>query len=78
MRGTDPHQAREMKLRIIHWAPTDGVPVRVMRPDGVDSGIGEAGIKDDLDKVVQFERFGFVRIDSVAEGGIVAYFAHHR
>jgi glutamyl-tRNA synthetase len=74
--GTDPQQAREMKLRIIHWAPTDGVPVRVMRPDGVDSGIGEAGIKDDLGKVVQFERYGFVRIDSVADGGVVAYFAH--
>ncbi|MGB3944055.1 MAG: glutamate--tRNA ligase, partial [Methanothrix sp.] len=25
--GTDPHQAKEMKLRIIHWAPPDGVPV---------------------------------------------------
>jgi glutamyl-tRNA synthetase len=74
--GTDPHQAKVMKLRIIHWAPTDGVPVRVMRPDGIDSGIGEAGIRDDLGKVVQFERYGFVRIDSVAEGGIVAYFAH--
>jgi glutamyl-tRNA synthetase len=74
--GTDPHQAREMKLRIIHWAPTDGVFVRVMRPDGVDSGIGEAGIKDDLGQVVQFERYGFVRIDSVAEGEVVAYFAH--
>ncbi|MDD5768474.1 MAG: glutamate--tRNA ligase [Methanothrix sp.] len=74
--GTDPHQAREKKLRIIHWAPTDGVPVRVMRPDGVDSGIGELGVRDDLDQVVQFERYGFVRIDSVAEDEVVAYFAH--
>ncbi len=74
--GTDPHQAREMKLRIIHWTPTDGVPVGVMRPDGVDSGIGEAGIKEDLGKVVQFERYGFVRIDSAEEGEVVAYFAH--
>jgi len=74
--GTDPSQAREMKLRIIHWAPTDGVPVRVMRPDGVDSGIGEAGIRDDQDQVVQFERYGFVRIDSVAEDEVAAYFAH--
>ncbi|HPE62714.1 MAG TPA: glutamate--tRNA ligase [Methanothrix sp.] len=74
--GTDPQQAREMKLRIIHWAPTGGVPVRVMRPDGVDAGIGELGIKDDLDKVVQFERYGFVRIDSVADDEVIAYFAH--
>lgn len=74
--GTDPHQAKKMKLRIIHWAPEDGVPVRVMRPDGVDSGIGEAGIKDDIGKVVQFERYGFVRIDSASDDEVVAYFAH--
>ncbi len=74
--GTEPHQAKKMKLRIIHWAPTDGIAVRVMRPDGVDSGIGEVGIKDDLGKVVQFERYGFVRIDSVAEDEVAAYFAH--
>ena len=74
--GTDPHQAKEMRLRIIHWAPPGGVPVRVMRPDGVDSGIGEVGIGEDLDRIVQFERYGFVRIDSVSEDGVVAYFAH--
>jgi glutamyl-tRNA synthetase len=74
--GTDPHQAKEMKLRIIHWAPPDGVPVRVMRPDGVDSGIGEVGIREDLDRIVQFERYGFVRIDYVSQDGVVAYFAH--
>ncbi|HPJ30426.1 MAG TPA: glutamate--tRNA ligase [Methanothrix sp.] len=75
--GTDPQQAREMKLRIIHWAPPDGVPVRVMRPDGVDSGIGELGIREDLGQVVQFERYGFVRIDSMADDDeVVAYFAH--
>ena len=74
--GADPHQAKEMRLRIIHWAPPDGVPVRVMRPDGVDSGIGEVGIREDLDRIVQFERYGFVRIDSVSEDEVVAYFAH--
>ncbi len=29
-----------------------------------------------LDRVVQFERFGFVRIDSVSGDGVVAYFTH--
>ncbi len=77
--GADPGQAKEMKLRIIHWAPCDGVSVRVLRSSGVDLGIGESGIKDDLGKVVQFERYGFVKIDSVGDsedGPIVAYFAH--
>ena len=75
--GEDPEQAKLMKLRIIHWAPRDGVSVKVMRPEGADSGIGEAGIVDDLGQVVQFERYGFVRIDSVdANGEVLAYFAH--
>jgi glutamyl-tRNA synthetase len=38
--------------------------------------MGERGIEKELDKVVQFERFGFVRIDSVGGDGVVAYFTH--
>ena len=63
------------RTKIIHWAPLDGLPVKVMKPDGVDEGIGEAGIAEELDKVVQFERYGFVRINCLGEP-IVAYFAH--
>jgi glutamyl-tRNA synthetase len=71
----DPDTARKNRLRIIHWAPQGGVPVKVMKPDGVDEGIGEAGIAGELDKVVQFERYGFVRINRLGEP-IVAYYAH--
>jgi len=46
-----------------------------MKPDGEDVGIGEAGIAKELEKVVQFERYGFVRINRLGEP-IVAYFAH--
>ncbi|ATZ61712.2 MAG: glutamate--tRNA ligase [Methanosarcinales archaeon Met12] len=60
---------------IIHWAPIDGVKIKVFAPDGVYEGVGEKGIKSELNNVVQFERFGFVRIDSVNEV-VVAYFAH--
>ncbi len=63
------------RTKIIHWAPEDGVKVRVMRPDGIDEGIGEAGIAEELGKVVQFERYGFVQINCLGEP-IVAYFAH--
>lgn len=63
------------RSKIIHWAPRDGPAVRVMKPDGVDEGVGEAGIVGELGKVVQFERYGFVRINSSGEP-IVAYFAH--
>jgi glutamyl-tRNA synthetase len=46
-----------------------------MKPDGIDVGIGEAGIAKELDRVVQFERYGFVRINSIGEP-VVAHFAH--
>ncbi|UZE91854.1 MAG: glutamate--tRNA ligase [Methanosarcinales archaeon] len=60
---------------IIHWAPVDGAKVEVVAPDHEYNGVGEEGIKSELGNVVQFERFGFVRIDSV-DGAIRAYFTH--
>ncbi|MGB8217437.1 MAG: glutamate--tRNA ligase [Candidatus Methanoperedens sp.] len=74
--GTDMDLVKKEKARIIHWAPPDGLKVRVLSPDGEYTGIGERGIEKELDKVVQFERFGFVRIDSVANDEVVAYFTH--
>ena len=44
--------------------------------DGEYTGVGEPGIEKELDKVVQFERFGFVRIDGVSGDGVVADFTH--
>ena len=67
---------KKMKLRIIHWAPVDGLSVKVRGPVKDFEGIGEAGIASEYDKVVQFERFGFCRIDSVDGNNVVAYFAH--
>ncbi len=73
--GTDMDLVKKEKARIIHWAPTDGIKVKVLSPDGEFSGVGEHGIGKELDNVVQFERFGFVRIDSVGDE-VVAYFTH--
>lgn len=73
--GTDMDLVKKDKARIIHWAPPDGLKVRVLSPDGEYTGVGEPGIEKELDKVVQFERFGFVRIDSVNDE-VVAYFTH--
>ncbi|MEQ9729167.1 MAG: glutamate--tRNA ligase [Candidatus Methanoperedens sp.] len=74
--GTDMELVKKEKARIIHWVPPDGQKVRVLSPQGEYTGIGESGIEKELDKVVQFERFGFVRIDSVGEDEVVAYFTH--
>ena len=65
----------ERKIKIIHWAPADGLPIKVMKPDGMDEGVCEAGITRELDRVVQFERYGFARINCLGDP-IVAYFAH--
>ncbi|MDD4498181.1 MAG: glutamate--tRNA ligase [Methanosarcinaceae archaeon] len=74
--GDSIEQLREAKGRILHWAPLDGISVKVLGPEGLIEGIGEPGIKNELDRVVQFERFGFCRIDSVSEKELVAYFTH--
>ena len=50
--------------------------MKVRSPEGDINGIGEQGIAAELDKIVQFERFGFCRIDAVDEREVVAYFAH--
>jgi glutamyl-tRNA synthetase len=66
--------------RIIHWAPPQGPLVEVLTPSGVDIGVGEAGIAVELDKVVQFERYGFVRVDQVEQNGrtrIICYLTHN-
>jgi glutamyl-tRNA synthetase len=61
--------------KIVHWAPLDGVPTRVLGPDGEYHGIAEPGIKNELNNVVQFERFAFVRIDTI-NGVVLAYYTH--
>ncbi|MDV0446768.1 Glutamyl-Q tRNA(Asp) synthetase [Methanosarcinaceae archaeon Ag5] len=72
----DAESAKKCKMKIIHWAPTNGVKVTVLGPEKNSSGIGERQILTELDKVVQFERFGFCRIDAVDGDNVVAYFAH--
>ncbi len=71
---------RTKQLKIVHWVPTNGLYVEVLTPEGVDGGIGEHGIASEVNNVVQFERYGFVRIDDVVkredETKIIAYFAH--
>ncbi|MEA2076064.1 MAG: glutamate--tRNA ligase [Euryarchaeota archaeon] len=75
-RATEP----TTEMPVIQWAPTNGIKVIVKRPDGIDEGLGEPLIATELGNVVQFERYGFVRIDSVTEKEtgteVVAYFTH--
>jgi glutamyl-tRNA synthetase len=69
--------ARAQKAPIVQWLPAGGATRCTLHsPDGDIQGLCENTVRTMQDKVVQFERVGFVRIDSVADEGIIAYFCH--
>jgi len=64
------------KVKIIHWAPPDSRKCEVWMPDGTKkTGLVEPFVKDEDDRTMQFERFGFVRIQR-SEPDVLAYFSH--
>jgi glutamyl-tRNA synthetase len=71
-------EARSVKAQLIHWVPVgEDMPCQVVMPDAtVADGIAESACRKlKPDTVVQFERFGFVRIDK-ANTKLIAYYAH--
>jgi len=70
-------QARDIKAQLIHWVPVgEDMPCRVVMPDAtLAEGVAERVCKRlKRDDVIQFERFGFVRIDRV-DDELTAYYA---
>jgi glutamyl-tRNA synthetase len=68
--GESYEEAKRTGAQLIHWVPVgEDMPCQVIMPDGtVADGIAEAICKRlKPNMVVQFERFGFVRIDEVNE-----------
>ncbi len=62
--------------KIIHWAPVDGIRTNVRLPDGeLLQGIAEPLLDNEDGKVVQFERFGFTRVER-AHGEMIGYYSH--
>ncbi len=63
---------------IVEWSPVPGVPCRVLRPDASwHEGRAEPSVLEEGEgSVVQFERYGFCRLERVGEGGVVAVFGH--
>jgi glutamyl-tRNA synthetase len=69
---------RKIKVQLIQWIPKGTeFPCQIMMPDAsMTEGYAENACKKlKPDTVIQFERFGFVRVNEVDER-IVAYYAH--
>ena len=70
--------AKKLGARLIHWVPDHtGISTSVVMPDNSNvKGLAEEGCRGlKQGDIVQFERFGFVRIDQV-DIELVAYYAH--
>jgi glutamyl-tRNA synthetase len=75
--GESLAEARAAKAPIIQWLPAqDSVNCTLLTQEGEISGVCEPAVKEELGKVVQFERVGFVKIDAVGIDGVRAYFTH--
>jgi glutamyl-tRNA synthetase len=76
---SDSHkEARKLGVPLIHWVPADtGIPCEVVMPDAtIARGIAENGCRElKANNIIQFERFGFVRVESV-NLKLKAYYAH--
>ncbi len=79
----DSHEYEKFRGRgktIIHWLPKEGnVDVEVMMPDkSIVKGKGEAGIASlKVGEIIQFERFGFCRLDSI-DGKMYRFWYAHK
>jgi glutamyl-tRNA synthetase len=70
---------RKIKVQLIQWIPKAAeFPCQVVMPDAsVTEGFAESACKKlKPDAIIQFERFGFVRIDQVEGEKMVVYYAH--
>ena len=75
--GESLAEARAAKAPIIQWLPAqDSVNCTLLTQEGEISGVCEPAVKQELGKVVQFERVGFVKIDEVSNDSVKAYFTH--
>jgi len=66
-------------FKIIHWVPKEkNLKVSILKPDGTYSmGYGEINLlKIPMNKVIQFERYGFVNPIKIENDELKCYFTH--
>jgi len=68
-----------LRAKLIHWLPTKGnVNVEILMDDGsIKKGLGEKGLsKLRIGEIIQFERFGFCRLDKKERNKLIFWFTH--
>ncbi len=70
--------ARDVKARIIQWVDKDAINAKIVMDDAsVVEGLCEITLSDlSVGDIVQFERFGFARLDEIKNDELIFYFAH--
>ena len=71
-------EAKKIYAALLHWIPVDsGIPCEVVMPDAsVAMGIAEEACRALApNEIIQFERFGFVRVDEINKK-LTVYFCH--
>ncbi|MGD8566230.1 MAG: glutamate--tRNA ligase [Candidatus Bathyarchaeota archaeon] len=71
-------EAKDVKAPLIHWVPiNDSLPCQVVMPDTkIIEGKAEGACKRLMpNDIIQFERFGFVRVDKINKS-LTVYYAH--
>jgi len=71
-------EAKKLGSPLIHWIPLNsGIPCEVVMPDAsVSIGVAEETCRAlTPSEIIQFERFGFVRVDKVNKK-LITFFAH--
>jgi len=78
----DISDAKKESLKIIQWVKeSEGVKTRVIVAKGdelkIEEGYSESYIKKlPIDSVVQFVRYGFVKIEEIRDNEVIAIFSH--
>ncbi len=70
----------ELHTKYIQWLPADSenIKVEIIMPDGkITKGLGEEELKNlPIDTIIQFERFGFVRLNKKTKDRLEFFYAH--
>ncbi len=72
-------ESKKLKAKIIQFVPTDGaVNAEIVMDDGsIKKGFCEPDCTNlNVGDIIQFERFGFCRLDELKEDLLIFYFAH--